>query len=75
MPDGSYSTSDIQDYFKTVANNAPVETYVKKVKNRIVFNIKAGYKLELLFSETKKLLESAKKRMLMKIKMEKTYQN
>ena len=53
LPDGSYSVSDIQDYFKyiikkhvTIADNPPVQIYVKKIKNRIVFKIKTGYKLE-----------------------------
>ena len=53
LPDGSYSVSDIQDYFKyiikkyeTMADNAPVQIYVNKIKNRIVFKIKIGYKLE-----------------------------
>ena len=44
------------------------------MKNSIVFKIKTGYKLELLTSETMKLLGSTK-RTLIKIKMEKTYQN
>ena len=39
----------------------PVEVYPNKVKNRIVFKRKIGYKLELLTSETMKLLGSAKK--------------
>ena len=34
-----------------------MEIYVKKIKNRIVFKIKTGYKLELLL----KLLGSARK--------------
>ena len=32
-----------------------------KIKNRIVFNIKTGYKLELLTPETMKLVRSTKK--------------
>ena len=32
-----------------------------KIKNKIVFNIKTGYKLELLFPKTMKLSGSAKK--------------
>ena len=68
MPDGSYSVSDIQNYFEyiikkheTVAGNLPVQIYVNKTKNRIVFKIKTGYKLELLTKETMQLLESSKK--------------
>ena len=44
------------------------------MKNSIVFKIKTGYKLELLTPKTMKLLGSTKKT-LIKIKMEKTYQN
>ena len=65
MPDGSYSVSDIQDYFndivqkhETIAKNLPVQSYTNKIKNRIVSKIKIGYKLELLSSETMKLLGS-----------------
>ena len=54
LPDGSYSISDIQYYFEyiikkheTLANNPHVQIYVNKIKNRIVFKIKTGYKLEL----------------------------
>ena len=68
MPDGSYSISDIQDYFEyvikeheTLAENPPIQIYPNKIKNRIVFKVKTGYKLELLSPETMKLLGSAKK--------------
>ena len=68
LPDGSYSVSDIQDYFEyiikkreTIADNSPVQIYVNGIKNRIVFKIKTGYKLELLSPETMKLLGSTKK--------------
>ena len=68
MLDGSYSVSDIQDYFeyiikkhKTIADNPPVKIYVNKIKNRIFFKIKTGYKLELLTKETMQLLGSSKK--------------
>ena len=46
---------------ETVADNPPVQTYVNKIKNRIVFKIKTGYKLELLTEETMQLLGSSKK--------------
>ena len=81
MPDGLYSILDIQDYFEyiikkheTIAGNPPVQIYNNKIKNRIVFKIKTGYKLELLSLETMKLLGSTKKK-LIKIKIEKLYQN
>ena len=76
LPDGSDSISDIQDYFEfiikkheTLAENPPIQTYSNKIKNRIVFRIKTGYKLELLSLETMNLLGSAKKKTLIKIKM------
>ena len=81
LPDGSFSVSDIQDYFEciikkheTLADNPPVKIHVNKVKNRIVFKIKTGYKLELLSKETMQLLGTSKK-MLIKIKMEKLCQD
>ena len=68
LPDGFYSIADIQDYFEfiikkheTLTENPPVQIYPNKIKNRIVFKIKTGYKLELLSSETMKLLGSTKK--------------
>ena len=68
LPDGSYSISDIQDYFEfiikkheTLTENPPAQIYPNKIKNRIVFKIKTGDKLELLSSETMKLLGSTKK--------------
>ena len=38
-----------------------IEIYPNKIKNRIIFKIKNGYKLELLTAETMKLLGSTKK--------------
>ena len=68
LPDGSYSLLDIQDYFEfiikkrqTLTKNPPVQIYVNRIKNRIVFKIKTGYKLELLTPKTMKLLGSTKK--------------
>ena len=65
LPDGSYSVSDIQDYFKYIlkkreenTNKPSVQIYVNKIENRITFKIKDGYSLELLTAETMKLLES-----------------
>ena len=49
LPDGFYSISDIQDYFefiikkhKTLTKNLPVQIYVNRIQNRIVFKIKTG---------------------------------
>ena len=68
LPDGSYSLLDIQDYFEfiikkpqTLTKNPPVQIYVNRIKNRIVFKIKTGCKLELLTPKTMKLLGSTKK--------------
>ena len=68
LPDGSYSIADIQDYFEliikkheTLTENPPIQIYPNKIKNRNVFKIKAGYKLELLTPKTMKLLGSTKK--------------
>ena len=68
LPDGSYSVDDIQDYFEfiikkheTLTDNPPVKIYPNKIKNRIVFKIKTGYKLELLTRETMKFLGSTNK--------------
>ena len=68
LPGGTYSVSDIQDYFEyiikkheTIAVNPPIQIYVNKIKNRIVFKIKTGCKLELLTKETMQLLGSSKK--------------
>ena len=68
LPDGSYSITDIQDYFEfiikkhqTLTENPSIQIYPNKIKNRIVFKIKTGYKLELLTPETMKLLGSTKK--------------
>ena len=68
LPDGSYAIADIQDYFEfiikkheTLTENPPVHIYPNKIKNRIVFKINTGYKLELLSPETMKLLGSTKK--------------
>ena len=81
LPDGSYSISDIQDYFEfiikihvTLTENPPVQIYPNKIKNKITFKIKTGYKLELLTSEIMRILGS-KKRLLIKIKIVKMYQN
>ena len=67
LPDGSYSISDIQDYFEfiikkheTLTENPSIQIYPNKIKNRIVFKIKTGYKLELSTPETMKLLGSTR---------------
>ena len=65
LPDGSYSVSDIQDYFEYILkkhgediDKPSVQIYVNKTENRVTFKIKNGYSLELLTPETMKLLGS-----------------
>ena len=81
FPDGTYYISDKQDYFEyiikkheAIANNPPVQIYVNKIKNRLVFKIDAGLKLELLSPERMKLLERTKN-MLIKLNVERMCQN
>ena len=67
LPDGSYSISDIQDYFEYILkkhgediDKPSVQIYVNKIENRVTFKIKNGYSLELLTPATMKLLGSTK---------------
>ena len=67
MPDGSYSVSNIQDYFEYILkkhgeniDNLSVKIYVNKTESKITFIIKNGYSFELLTPETMKLLGSTK---------------
>ena len=67
LPDGSYLISDINDCFEfvikkheTFTENPALQIYADRIKIRIVFKIKTGYKLESLSSETMKLLGSTK---------------
>ena len=68
MPDSSYSIEDTQNYFEfiikkheTLTENPPVQIYPNKIKNRIVFKMKTGYKSELLTPEEMRSLGSTKK--------------
>ena len=67
LPDGSYSVSDIQDYFQYILKkhgentdkpSIQIENIVNKIENRITFTIKNGSSLELVTKETMKLLGS-----------------
>ena len=67
LPDGSYSISDIQDYFEYILkkhgediDKPSVQIYVNKIENMITFKIKNGYSLKLLTSEKVKLLGGTK---------------
>ena len=55
LPDGSYSISDIQDYFEHIlkklgenTDKPSIQIYVNKIENRITFKLKNGCSLELL---------------------------
>ena len=65
LPDGSYSVSNIQDYFEYIlkkhgenTDKPSVKIYVNKIENKITFKIKDGCILERLTPETMKLLGS-----------------
>ena len=67
LPYGSYNISEIQDYIEyiikkheAIGENAPILIHANTINNRIVFEIKTGYKLELLSEETMKLLGNTK---------------
>ena len=60
LPDGSYSVSDIHDYFEYIfilkkhgenTDKPSVQTYVNKIENRVTIKIKDGCSLELLTPE------------------------
>ena len=68
LPDGSYSVSDIQDYMEytikkheTLTTIPPIHVYINRMKNRLVFKMKDGLKLELQMPEARKLFDSTKK--------------
>ena len=63
----SYSVSDIQDYFEYILKDMEKTLIilqsiknVKKIQNRITFKVKIGYCLELIMTETMKLLGNTK---------------
>ena len=66
LPDASYTVADIQDYFLwiikkhetiTSSEESQILIYPNKMKNRIMFKIKTGYKLQMLTNETMALLD------------------
>ena len=68
LSDGSYSLSDIQDYFEYILKkhgertpNPSIRIYINKRKNRITFQFKNAYSIDLLTPETMKLLRSSLK--------------
>ena len=66
LRDGSYTVYDIQEYFKYIlkkhsenVDNPAIRIVVNGIENSLKFKIKSVYYLELLTSETMKLLRSA----------------
>ena len=64
---GSYSISDIQDYFEYILKkhrektaNPSIRIYINKIENRITFKSKTRYYLVLLTPETMKLVATTK---------------
>ena len=67
----SYFLSDIQDYFEYILkkhnaniDNPSIRIYVNKIENRIIFENKKIYYLDLLTHETMKLLESIENKII-----------
>ena len=67
LPEGSYSVSDIHDYFEFILekhvkdiDEPLVHIYVNKIENRITFKIKKGYSFKILTPATMKSLGSTK---------------
>ena len=63
LPDGSYSVSDINDYFEYIikkyeamTGNLQIRIYEIRLKNEGAFRIKTGYYLKFITLETLKLL-------------------
>ena len=46
---------------KTLPTNPPINTYINRINNRLVFKVKDGYKPELQRPENMKIFGSAKK--------------
>ena len=70
LPDGLYSVSDNQEYFKYILekqgeniNDSSIKIYANKIKNRITFKIKTRYSLELLTPKRMKLLGSTENKL------------
>ena len=53
LPDGSYSVSDIQDYFEYIlkkdgenTDKPSTQIYLNKIENRVTFKIRNGYSIK-----------------------------
>ena len=60
LPDGSYSISDIQDYFEYIlkkhsesVDNPPIRIYVNRIENRITFKLLTPETMKLTIAESK----------------------
>ena len=69
LPDGSSSISDIQDYFEFITKihevlteNPPIQIYPNKIKNRIIFKVKTGYKFRIVISRNNETIRKHKRR-------------
>ena len=49
---------------ETVTDNPSIRIYANKIENRITFKIKTGHYLEILTTQTMKLLESARSKII-----------
>ena len=68
LPGGSYSASDIQDYSEYIlkkhgenTDKPSIQIYVNNIKNRVTFELKDGYSLQLSTPESVKLLGKDKR--------------
>ena len=78
MSDGSYSMSDIQDHIKyiitkpeTLTTVPSIHVYITIINNRLVFEKRDGYNLELQTPETMKFIWQQKT--ITKQKLEKMF--
>ena len=67
LPDGSYSTSDTQDYFRfiikkneTLTENAPVQIYTNKIKNRILLKKKNRIQIRIFIFRNNEIIKHNK---------------
>ena len=67
LPDGSYSTSDTQDYFRfiikkneTLTENAPVQIYINKIKNRILLKKKNRIQIRIFIFRNNEIIKHNK---------------
>ena len=67
LPDGSYTVSDINDYFQYIIKKHQTEedslkVYVNKIENRITFKLKTGWSLTFMTQQTQTLMGSKEKK-------------